>query len=247
MSWSHVDFKLLFINFHFGKFYIMTTEMNFAVHIPASDTWRINKEFPSRKGIQRIWKSNKISGPSANKFQIKLFNSVFTFSHSRTTEISHLVIRNCKLRKVIVERIDLSISNEGIEKIITTDLQRATLNRSGAKDCGCGITFDKNLFVVAGKIGVKIKISNGPQIKLKDDLHRLLMDELSSPFFADTTLEVGENDELKCHGFMLAARSKVLKACLKQDGFSESKSKRIKVDDMSLNSVKVIFASRRIV
>jgi len=214
----------------------MALEINFTLSIPASITWRLNKDFPTEKGIQRLWMSRKISGPSGNKFQIKLSNTIFTFSNGRTTEISQIVLRNCRMRKVQLERVDLNVSNPGRSKNISADLQNVTLKRSGAKDCGCGITFDRNLFSASVTMEVKVKVANGERTKLKDDLYRHLMEELSNPYFADTTLEVGDA-ELKCHGFLLAARSKVLKACLMQAGFNESKSKRIKVHDMSVASV----------
>ena len=74
-------------------------------------------------------------------------------------------------------------------------------------------------------------------MNLEFDLHKLHLDELENPAFADTVLEIGDT-LLNCHSFMLAARSRVLGACLAQTGFEEGKSRRTMIKDMSADAVK---------
>lgn len=211
----------------------LTLTSNFSVS--ASNTWKLNKNLDPDRGAQRLWLSHKFSDPSGYKFQIKIVAITFGFPSGRTSEISQVVLINCKMRKVRVDNFEMKVSRPG-KKSVVAELTDLDLRRNGVSLSGAGITFDKNLFEAPTEIWVKVTIAQPVPANLKDDLHRQLNKELVDPIFADTILEIGDK-ELSCHGFMLAARSKVFNACLTQTGFVEGTSRRIKMDDTSVDAV----------
>ena len=203
--------------------------------VPASDTWKLNKNFNLRSGIQRLWLSPKLIVLPDYKFQIKLVKITFQVSGGRTSELSQLFLVNCKMRKVRVDKFDFKVTYRQDKRTYVADLDDVELKRSGVVRSSSGITFDKDLFHDPSEILVRITVARSAGVSLRDDLNRQLIKELKDPLFADTVLEIGDK-ELNCHGFMLAARSKVFNACLTQTGFVEGESRRIKIDDMSVDA-----------
>ena len=72
---------------------------------------------------------------------------------------------------------------------------------------------------------------------VKSDLKQQFLRDPDNPAFADMTLECGDV-ELKCHSFMLAARSPVFRAALSQTGFLEEKTRRIKIEELDVDVLR---------
>jgi len=208
----------------------MTITLAYVLKVPPSNTWRLNKNIEQQRGSsQRLWFSEKFTDSSGYKFKIKVATLAFGLSGNRTSEICQVLLVNCKMRKVKVEKFELKITDEE-KRSYSADLTDVELKRCGVANSGCGITFDKNLFQTSADVTVRVTVKQTIRVGLRDALHLQLMEELKSPFFTDTILEIGDT-ELKCHGFMLAARSRVFKSCLTRSGFEESDSRRIKINE----------------
>ena len=74
---------------------------------------------------------------------------------------------------------------------------------------------------------------------LQADLKQLLKMNPDNPLFADVILEC-EGVELKCHSFILAARSPVFRAALTQASFLEQQTRKIKIEDMDLDILRQV-------
>jgi hypothetical protein len=211
-----------------------TTKIEFNLFVPSSATWPSDFDATAGDVGCKFWTSPKLSHPSGHKFQLKFFVTTLSAGGAEFTKV---VVRNCRMRKVKLDSFGLIVGRtEGVEEM-TSVSSNVNLKRSGAPGSGYGVFFDRNLFAAAVSVTVVIEIDDAIRRGLKDDLRRQLLDELSSPFFSDATLKVGDG-ELKCHGFMLSARSEVFKAMLMQPGFVEGRSRRIEIDDLSVGTAK---------
>lgn len=72
---------------------------------------------------------------------------------------------------------------------------------------------------------------------LLGDLKRLYLKNPDNPAFADTTLEC-QGIELKCHSFVLTARSTVFETALTQSGFLEAQTRKIKIEEMDVDILR---------
>jgi hypothetical protein len=160
---------------------------------------------------------------------------VLKFS-GRVIDVSRIVLKNFRMRKVHVVRFKLSLFHPATAKTSKlVETKNFLLERSFTTGSTHSITFNSNNFATAVTLNVEIKVDH--MMTIEDDLRRHLMAEQANPHFVDTTIECN-NVHLLCHGFMLAARSSVFRAYLQQPGFSEGKTRIIRIRDLDMGTVR---------
>jgi hypothetical protein len=48
--------------------------MKFQLKVPKSESWSLNRDYKRENGRQRMWKSEKLSGPHGFRFQVPILS-----------------------------------------------------------------------------------------------------------------------------------------------------------------------------
>ena len=229
MSWQHSSGVRSYFFLVISYFEIVSysqamafKEVQWTCDIPGKEKWTIMPNHPDNEYCENLkWSSKDVSPASGYTFRLEMTCSVPRKNYPQRKcfcwkKGTSIVLKNCGRRKVIFSDWKLKMG-DGRSMGKHDKGQILTPNAGSGKWGPKGMSDTELLFNTSIQSILKIEL----QIKrnLNEDLEKELDREWKNPMFSDTVLEC-EGTELKCHGFILAARSKVFRACLSNPEFT---------------------------
>lgn len=210
--------------------------MEWTINIPEKKDWIkiFDHQNDGHHSEKLKWNSEDFSPFSGFTFRLE-----FTCSINEGNIITKVALKNCENRSVFVSEWTPYRPKERLHWVYENFILKpnAGSDPRGPKFRPNTIRYDNvTLFNTSFTSKLKIKVDFLSK-SLNDDLERELEREWMKPFSGDTILEC-EGTELRCHSFILCARSEVLRAFLSSPGFVEGKDRKIKFPNMDLKTLR---------
>ena len=204
-------------------------KIEWTINIPGREDWIAIPDQPFEK---LKWNSEDFSPVSGFTFRLEM-----TYSMDKDKILTKVALKNCENKKVFVKSWVLRRPGDRCWIIFDNLILKPNAD-SDPKFCKYNEKKYNNesLFKTTLISELEINADFFPRT-ITDDLERELEREWKNPLSGDTILEC-EGTELRCHSFILCARSDVFRAFLSNPGFVEGKDRKIKFPYMDLKTLR---------